>query len=270
MTMAELIKMTDAEYFAHDALNNTFLKNFKRGPAYAFQEHKPSAAMEYGTLVHTFMLQPELFNDLYLIAPAGMPADKRLKGYKQLKADNPEKTVIFRDDFNALGAIKRNILNQVADSNMHMAWSNSMKEITVLFECYGYECKVKIDLLWLDHNSSEAYIIDLKTTDDCTRFHQSVRYFDYDMQAAFYTLAVQQLHPGYAVFFLFMPVEKEAPHGVMIRQLSSAYMQHGLNKVESAIKKYAAWQQRGSDKTETYPAGIETIGLPDFLKGDTE
>lgn len=53
------------------------------------------------------------------------------------------------------------------------------------------KCKSEIDLLKIDHNKKIIYPYDLKTTYDNENFEYTYLKFRYDLQAAFYTLAVQ-------------------------------------------------------------------------------
>jgi len=66
-------KMSDRDYFALDALNNSTLSDINR--SVRFMEYRknnktePTASMQIGSLVHCLLLNPEDFDDLFIIMP---------------------------------------------------------------------------------------------------------------------------------------------------------------------------------------------------------
>lgn len=76
--------LTDAEYFAHSAINCSGLKLISsKTPAHfkyqQSEQRKPTPAMIIGSAVHCATLEPEAFNERYIVAPK---IDKRTKDGK--------------------------------------------------------------------------------------------------------------------------------------------------------------------------------------------
>lgn len=124
--------------------------------------------------------------------------DKNGKDYFQLLLDNSCKTVV------EVSLVDKS--RKVADQLMQDEFTQCL-----FTECEGLEyypkfaiewvyttssgknikCKSEIDLMAIDHNQSIIYLKDLKTTYDNENFEYTYLKYRYDLQAAFYYLAVQ-------------------------------------------------------------------------------
>lgn len=250
--------MTDQEYRDYPALSNSFLKEFDRSPAHAFRERETTTALEIGSAIHSFILEPEKFDSEYLVTDL----DGRSKEYKALIAENEGKTVIKSsiDDFLTM---RKNVNSLVyKNDTMKDIIERGEKEKVIFFKLLGESCKGKLDLYY-DHFSNT--IFDLKTTDNALDFQRSVINYQYYRQAYYYTEGIAQI-TGMTPDFVFVALEKTKPFGVKMYVLNDDYINLGEIATMRTIEKYIDWKEKGSDKTIIYDNEVELLTLPGWKK----
>lgn len=268
----KIIKISDSEYFSLQKLSNSFLINFDRSPAHAFKEKKSTDFMDFGTMVHNFVLEPETFFNKYILIPENLKLNengtinKVAKENKEWLATIGEFIPVSIPTLQSLEKIKENIFNfNFKGQKLKYYLKNSISEITGLFEFENQECKCKIDALFEDLGS---YIIfDLKTTQNCLDFQKSVNNYKYYRQAFFYLKAIEIIKNVYFenIEFYFITIEPEMPFGVKIFTLNSEYLIQGEFETLKSIEKYKNWVNNGSNKSIVYDNGIELLKKPDWL-----
>jgi len=73
-------------------------------------------------------------------------------------------------------------------------------QLAVYFEYMGKNCKALMDMVRFDHVKRTIQLIDIKTTGDyLSKFSISVKKFRYDIQLAFYNLALKTKFPEYTI-----------------------------------------------------------------------
>ena len=122
-------------------------------------------------------------------------------------------------------------------------------------EATGVTLRARID--WLHPKA----VVDVKTCADASPagFASAVAKFGYDMQAAWYAEGVEAL-TGERLPFIFLCVEKEAPHFVAVYQLDDAALERGAYRNALARAAYAEHQSSG--EWPAYSTEIETLSLP--------
>ena len=97
---------------------------------------------------------------------------------------------------------------------------------------YYLDCKARLD--WFDSESGK--IVDLKFTNNVGKAGTQKPFQDYyAVQAAWYSRGVFQLTKKTADF-MFVFIEKYAPHTILVVNASTEVLKHGLQKIEYAIK----------------------------------
>lgn len=86
-------------------------------------------------------------------------------------------------------------------------------QVPIYFEFDGVECRALLDMVIFDRENKTIQPIDIKTMGDYTlKFPISLRRRRYDIQAAFYTEALQWLYPDYEILpFKFIVESTTAP-----------------------------------------------------------
>lgn len=264
-------KMTDSEYFSLPFLSNSFLINFDRSPAHAFIPKEPTDFMEFGTMIHRYILEPELFYNFYTVIPENLKLNengtinKVAKENKDWLATIGELLPVSKIIIEKLETIKKYIYEfDFNGQKLGNIIENSQKELTGLFIFEDIQCKMKIDCLY---ESLGSYIIfDLKKTQNCLDFQKSVNTYKYYRQAAFYLTGLEKITGYETDEFYFITVEEKDPFGVKVYKLNSDYIIQGLYEVQKSIDNYKKWLERGSNKLECYSNEIETLNKPDWLK----
>lgn len=269
--MNEIKKLKDEEYFASAGLNNSFLKIFDtRSPAHAFIEPEPTARMALGSFYHCILLEPEKFNDEFVIAPPEC-LNRKNKPYPEFAKSIIDKEIALVSELENAEKIKNNLLNHELFEGIKLndIYDKCQKEIAVFWEAETLDGekvqkKAKLDILFETENN--VFIFDLKTMTNCLDFEKKV--FDntlqYYRQAAWYSEGIRQL-TGKETTFIFLTFEDKEPFGVMAYNLNLEYMAYAQMKNDKAVDKFLEWQKAGPDKTILYPSGVKTLTKPAFI-----
>ena len=253
-----------ADYFAIEALSASGAKLLNRSAAHYLHNKanpaKPSAAQMFGTLVHSLVLEPETVNNLYAAAPK---FDKRTNagkaGFAEFEAANAGKTIIDLDDFQRAQRCATAVWDHPTAGALFALAQH--REVTVLFERYGVQCKARIDAIF------DSTVLDLKTTRDGSPsgFSRSCAAYSYQAQATHYIYAAEESElicedTEDETRFFFIAVESLEPHNVAVYELTAADHLAGHDLMVKAANVYKSLsdphQWRG------YPKAVTKIALP--------
>lgn len=129
-------------------------------------------------------------------------------------------------------ALKRQIGEHTAEPAL---FSDGKPEQTITWDENGVTCRARLDWLRDDHTA----IDDLKTTSrmggaNPESFARNLYTTGYDIQAAFYTRAVEAA-TGVTPVFRFTVIETEPPYAMSVVQLGSAAITLARKKVDYAV-----------------------------------
>ena len=228
--------MDDRTYHGLPRLSASGAKTLLKSPArYRWErEHpaKPTAAMEFGTLLHCLVLEPQVFAERYAVAPA---FDRRTKDGKfaaeQWAADNAGKIGVSSADMDKAHAMAYAVEQSGAGDLM----TGGRFEVPVLWERDGVPCKAKLDCV------TDQAIIDLKTTsaDDEDGLQRAAWQFGYHISAAAYIEAARVL-TGKELPKIFVFVSSTAPHDVVLMEAGADFVEFGAALWDKAVRTYAA------------------------------
>ncbi|MEI6747368.1 MAG: PD-(D/E)XK nuclease-like domain-containing protein [Methylococcaceae bacterium] len=247
--------LTDAEYFAHSAINCSGLKLISSKTPLHFKHQqtaprKETAAMTIGSAVHCAVLEPEHFAQRYIVAP---DVDKRTKAGKEAWAELEAsgKVVLSHADFMMVSSIATSVMNHPTASKL---LTGGAAEVAVFGEIDGVPAKCKCDYL-----REGVAIIDLKTTDDAGDFSRSVSKWGYHQQAAWYQDVMISIGQPVRAF-IFVVVEKSAPYAVATYELSEEWIEIGRQQNQRALSLFKNCTESG--KWFGYGEGIEMLSPP--------
>ena len=116
--------------------------------------------------------------------------------YKQLQ-NCSNKTILTLDQYNTAKSVYLSLLNNnyTRKELVKTDYSSDIEilnQLEIYWKYNTFDCKSKLDSLWINHTKKTIQIKDLKTTGfHVNNFPKSFLKFRYDLQAAFYTEAVK-------------------------------------------------------------------------------
>lgn len=197
---AELLDISDGEYFALDSLDQSQLKAYLRNPKeWAFQrlhpeESKSTPAMQFGTAFHAHMLH----TSNVVCLPEGETF--RSKANQEWKAQHEAEgdIIVTYSDMQLLYRMEQGL----ADASGYDGQPDYVgiietgmceKAIEWFDKKSGFKLKAKLDLI----PANTDYLVDLKTAQSANpdEFARHAYLLGYAIQAEFYRAAVAQIDP---------------------------------------------------------------------------
>ncbi len=243
----------------------------ERSPAHLAEERRsprtPTDAMEFGTLVHGFILEPEAFPNSYYIKPETYTNDKgetkpwnaNAKVCRKWVQEHADKPVITREREQAIPLVANAVANHPTAGPM---LAGALREMSA-FATWQWDpsllLKGRLDLV----NESEDgtwWILDLKVMDDAGPggFPSSCASRRYHVQAAFYSDLFERL---FAVRpeFRFIAVESKPPFAVKVWRIHPLDLEMGRREYERDLLVYRQCMESG-----IWPGYPQEEGLVEF------
>lgn len=208
-------------------------------------DREQTKSMAFGSAVHAYILEPDIFRQRYAIAPV---CDRRTKAGREEWEDfidlcsETGAEPITADDMMIVNemaaALKHNPMAVMLLTGKHeqeFYWTDPMTE---------EKCKCKVDCI--TNFNGEPYIVDYKTTDSCEdgHFERSAVKYGYQFQAGMYSEGVFQTtlteHR-----FAFVAQEKTAPYAVRVYFCDPEWVKRGYDKFRELIGIYHQCNETG-------------------------
>lgn len=262
--------MNFKEYLEDESMSQSALKNLAKSPQhYQYIKDHPhhTEAMKFGHAFHTFILEPDKFEDEYYDTPK---IRKSGNAWKEVVSLAGGKEIIFEEDLKKIRDMKMqlqknsfcaHLLNE-STKEVSMFWENSETKI---------KCKGRLDGYYKDTN----LIFDLKTTQDCINFKHSFFKFRYHIQAAFYLDAIQIVTGELPTAFIIFAIEKEPPYSwrTYIIYSDSEVIKTGRKEYKFLLEKYKLCKEKNSfdigteddvDKIEFVPRWYDRLTTEEY------
>jgi hypothetical protein len=265
--------LPETEYHAHPALSTSGAKRLLHCPAIFKHErdhgrpHKQ--AFDFGHVAHGLVLgvgQCVHVIDAY---------DRRTKAAQQAEKDARARgdVPVLRPEWLAAVRLAR------AVQRHHIAgplFATGQPEVSVVWtdETWGIQRRARFDWLTSYYDPSRgrqrALIVDLKTavSADPKAFGRKAYDFGYDIQDTFYRDAAIAAGIDDDPAFLFVVVEKQAPHIVQVAELDAEARRVGRARTDRALEVFRDCTASGI--WPGYSNEIEPISLPRYAAYDIE
>lgn len=295
-----------SEYQRFKAMNSGSIVNMSRSAhEYKYFKDNPKEAtpqMELGRMLHYYLLEPDKFNELYVVPPKSEDYPRAMRTVEEIKAKCKEfglkvsgkkedlkarllekdSTLQFWDDVLAdyVGSAKRAIteseLNLLIGLVSSIVKHNRIKKILAqgIPEMSGYwldtkwkiPCKMRAD--WL---TEKGYIVDLKTTTEGHRhaWEKKMVKFRYDIQAAWYCRGFEQIKGYPPKGFIHIVVETKPPFNVYCYFANPTVLECGRTGgkdtigYEQALDNYLVCMER--DEWPMPQMDMEDEAMPDWF-----
>lgn len=226
-------------------------------------------AMSAGSRLHSAVLEPELFTQLYAVAPKfDLRTNVGKEGKAAWEAENPNRTAISGDEYYQSLAIA-DILHANSTVRELLKGGHVERSIFANDPETGVlvKCRPDIDTII----TGRRVLADLKTTESARPddFMWSAYRYGYFRQAAFYmdvcnaeSLFNESGEPIIDTFY-FIAVEKEPPYAYIIYEAAPRFLQRGRDAYRSALNEYA--QCLATDTWPAYDTSTHTLDLPEAI-----
>ncbi|WP_303275522.1 PD-(D/E)XK nuclease-like domain-containing protein [Acinetobacter soli] len=274
-TTSLIERMSNDEYHACPEFSSSQLKDILRSSAHFHSnnilkenERETKKHLDFGTLAHTLFLEPEQFENEFVIGPK---FDRRTKAGKEeaaaWEAANQGKIIIDEDMLQGAKRIANNLRG--LSSYQLMQDHYGMAEASIFFTdpVYGLNLRIRPDYHIVPCEAfPNGLQFDVKTTTDARpfKFMRSCADFGYDISAAMYREGFQQ-HYGTAEKpeFIFLVAESSAPFNVKHYRASDLFLSIGERRYSKAKELLA--ESLLIDKWNGYSTELEDISLPQYM-----
>jgi hypothetical protein len=255
---SKIVGLPAADYHADlDAQSCSLLKPMLVSPAHYkdqfFNASSGSKSKDFGTLLHTLLLEPPRLAVDYAVFPGRK--DGRDRDYKDFCVANAGKAVIDDVSLQETRTLAEKMMHRLVRGRPFGDYiAEGEKEVTIYFTdpSTGVRCRSRIDLL------HPEIIFDVKSAVSVVKnewLRQALN-FNYDMQGYMYLLA-ECLYAGRdtPLPFVFMVGENDRPYSVSVLTAGESFLAKGAGKYKTALTAYAAcsrvnhWPDLGEDDT---------------------
>jgi hypothetical protein len=197
-----------------------------------------SEAFNFGSLVHSLVLEPHKTMDEFIVMPS---LDGRTKEGKAAKAEFESmaegKVIVSAGDFTTAERMASNVL-AIAGG----LFQNGVAEHSFFADDDDLLIKARPDY----YIEQAGVLVDVKTTSDISEFgiRKSITNYRYHWSASWYMRVLNTLSLP-AKKFIFVFVDKAAPHMVKIRELTPNTLESAHYEIESMLDKYRAFKATG-------------------------
>lgn len=250
--------MPAEEYHATPALSKSGMAQLDRSAAHYKVPVISTRPMMIGSACHTATLEPEKFEEEYVILPKG----RRRSGTHDVDG----RLILNHTEGSNLPGMVEAVRNH-EDAGPLLSYGQA--EMSVFWEdpTYGFLCKARPD--WTTDNK---IMVDLKKCQDAREWPFAKSFFNlkYDWQAYWYLNGAEEASEqatGERVEhkdFAFIAVEEQPPHGVNVFFASKETLVVAMEEIEPIKAKYAECLKSG--KWPRYESGPKYIELPNWKR----
>ena len=215
-------------------LSYSALSQFKKSPnhllAYWNNEFKTTDAMQFGSLVHKLILQPDTFGDDFAVFEGARRAGKAWQEFSQT---NQDKTIIKQSELDAANNILNNAMkHEVVKTMLQNA---TAKELELNWKHKEVNFKGFADIITTFEG--KQCVVDIKTTTDAgKRFERDLYYNDYKMQLAMYQDQFGKYCEAYII-----AIETTTPFNVQVYKLDDSLLFKGWMDYYYLTEKFKEW-----------------------------
>lgn len=229
-------------YHSHKSISSSGLKTIvNEGLDYYLNGPKftETAAMKLGTAIHTAILEPELYDDLYYEMP--FIENGRTKEGIALKKEALEKSegriMLKHDEHIKVKEILKRYNDNSKMSNLAKHFCRGDVELSHYLKLDGIDVRVRPDVI----NREKNFITDVKSCQNSNpkAFKYDIIKRKYHVQAAFYMdcLGITD--------FRFVCCMTNAPYAVTVIKLEDHHIDEGRMLYKTALNKWRDYLEKG-------------------------
>ena len=269
MSKAKFEEISNADYRKKEGISASDLKKMVKSMAhYKYYKDHPddsdSPALQFGRAYHKLMLEPDDFDNEFIVSPK---FDRRTKegkaAYEQFLQDAEGKEVIDEETYQTLLEMQKALYDTPfvkllikGEHEKSFFWTD---------EKTGIPCKCRPDSYG---ELKDQYIcVDLKTTNDAETDHfmRDALKFGYDIQSAHYCEGLSTIYKK-PFKFIFIAQEKKAPYLVNVLEADEYFIRSGQELREKLLDDYKTAME--TDVWEGYMVdggGLNNLTVPKWI-----
>lgn len=200
------------------------LKGFKS--PYSFWNRKPieqTKEMAFGAALHKYILEPEKFNDEYVVLDEKLDL-RKTENKKLMEELTKTKKVVYSEDKCIFEAMLNNVKKHYSEIYLNIT------DVEVSLFDEKQKIKGRMDAI-----TSDNIIVDLKTTSSLIIFEKDIMRYEYYIQAAMYCDLYYHNY-GYMPFFYILALEKEAPYECCMYEISEEKLEQGREIYKNRLR----------------------------------
>lgn len=218
--------------FGKQYLSNSDISTLLKNPLALGAPSKPSPAFLVGGYFHTAILEPHKLKKYKVIEAS----TRNTKAYKEMSGGE---LCLLQQEVDNIELLSDKIMSNDICRDLIRKGDITYEEPGIT-EINGHMWKGKADII----NHSEKLIVDLKTTNDISKFKTSAWKYNYDSQAYIYSKIF-----GYEL--IFIAIDKNT-HQIGLFDCSTEFIERGIEKVNKATEAYELFYNTEDFDAEQY------------------
>tara|TARA_Y100000389_G_scaffold55990_1_gene51907 strand:- start:907 stop:1638 length:732 start_codon:yes stop_codon:yes gene_type:complete len=218
--------------FGKQYLSNSDISTLLKNPLALGTPSKPSAAFLVGGYFHTAILEPHKLKKYKVIEAS----TRNTKAYKEMSGGE---LCLLQQEVDNIELLTDKIMSNDICRDLIRKGDITYEEPGIT-EINGHMWKGKADIV----NHSEKLVVDLKTTNDISKFKSSAWKYNYDSQAYIYSKIF-----GYEL--IFIAIDKQT-HQIGLFDCSTEFIERGIEKVNKATEAYELFYNTENFDAEQY------------------
>lgn len=217
-------------------------------------------ALEFGNAVHTYILEPELFNaQYYVMQKVNLSTKIGKEALAQAEIESKGRRLICETAYKAITEMRKSMekCSRTMGVLKNMDFENSIYYQDPLTEL---QLKSRPDAL----HRELSYVVDLKTTATATfkSFTRSCFDMHYHIQAAMIQQACEEIFGEKIEHFLYLCVEKTPPYAYAVYRLDECVLDYARQKLKDMLIGISTCIDN-----EFFPSyAPATIPLPNYIR----
>lgn len=268
-----IVRESNKKYHGYlNAISKSRLCKMSVCPAYfKWCEENPQEPTEdliFGSAFHKVVLEPATFDREFAVLPLNI--DRRTKAgretYNEFLETHKNKDILTQEQFETALCMK----NAVEKNKIAKVLLKGKKETSMYYvdDLTGIECKIRPDLYTIVND--RLVITDFKSCKSASpeEFTRDIVKYSYDLQVAMYKNGASKVlgYPLDKIDFVFIAVEKKAPHLIGIYEANEDIYQRG----DAIYRKYLGMLKHCRETNDWYEYNGIThqpmlLGLPEYL-----
>ena len=261
--------MSIEDYHSNPAISKSKLDQINKSILhYKEPSNYSSTSLEFGSALHDIILQPEVFQERFMVQPDHIKV-RRGKEWDKVIAEFPDKIILKKSDWERLHIIRDRVMDHPLCKNMLVGGKAEESYFTKYGDVDSSNPLLSdMDLRCRPDYVNKGIIFDLKSTQSAQEdsFKSSITKYRYNVQAAFYMDVINAVEKPEQPYdsFVFIAVETSPPYAIGIYNLNQEAIDWGRADYIDDLTKLALYNENPYTPTGYTDNSVQTIGCNEY------